>query len=130
MSSLFEYEEEEDFEYDGPWNIRFHSSSDIQDILFMFEYMYPEPWEREVLDIEENGLIIGDMVSISPKMAEDAIKSGLLAPFLYTNEVGNLEVEIKYWSVFRHTYMDFEEMFVLEIYWLLFSLERMIWSYN
>ena len=129
MPSLFGYEED-DFDYDEQWSIRFHCSSDIKDILFMFEYMYPEPWERKILDIRENGLDIGDIISISPIMAEDAIESGLLSPFLYTGDTGDLEVEIKYWSVFRHIYLDIEEMLIFEVYWLLYFLETMIWSYN
>ncbi len=124
------FSESDEEKFAGWWDIRFHHSTDVENMLFAFEYQNPELWNDVLEDIKEFGLEIGDYMTVPPKLGMDAIKCGMIAPFLAIYEDVGEYVDLRCWSVLRHSYMDIDEMFDLELKWFFDTLINKIWSYN
>jgi hypothetical protein len=126
MSDDFFDEEEDDA---GEWGIKFPRSSEVEDILFAFEYRFPSAWAEIMTDIEANGMVMGGFI-ITSQMAIDAMRTGFIAPIYTNSENGEDGVYFKFWSSLAFAYLDFHELDELEVDWLFNALVYKIWSYN
>ena len=122
----------EDYNFDDESTVRdifIPPANDVQKILFYMSYFFAGKWNEIMLDIYQNGYDFFGR-KLTSIMMFDAIDRGLIMPIYAKTPEGDERMFFQVWNPLDHMYTDFDDIDLLNHYWLAQFLLNGIWSYN
>lgn len=126
MSGFIFDDEESGVEW---WGIKFPHSLQVQKALEEIRHHFPALWDMMMSELRSGGLDVEGEIRLTPMMALDAIKAGLICPVYQVDSEGYERIVFTFWSPFAQQYVGSDDLDEFELDWLVAAL-NIVWSVN